>query len=588
MANIFRHVQFVRNSTLFETRELAIAGLRTQGESVDSTLKDGELILGRYKETTGDSYIVRVIIGAVYVDGSTRRVDIIPDELVNSLNANITSDSVDGLTVQVVEEKGIITSVVVNIDNPVVTYTAGSDTQDATITVTSADETKLLQGSAISKISDFTNKRIEQEINKLDVSNVEITKIETLTKSEHETSDGKKVTFNGVAETDGKIGTGTAYAQTLELKGVAFTGNANDVVVTYHTTGTEQGEEVQQTKNVQEVVDLVDNRLHALESLPKFNTVVCSSADNTPSGITWGADPVITGTLVASENTLHIIYLVPNSTNGNDIYAEYITVKTSESTYTWEKVGNTATDLQGYIKTITVNGKEYSVSGNVHNITLNNVVTSVTGEELITDGGNSDFVKVKASRTRPEPADGTETITLSSNVKIQSVANADNINQGLAEASDVKTYVDGQITALDSNITSDDASVATVRVVETDGKITDVVVTTIPANVTGTATELNATTETGAVTGADIAKIKTYVDAKAAASTTTVSSTASDGIKVTETTTDTHKNYDITLELADKSVLANSTTPSTLASNLLKIDSDGKLSIEDTWDCGTF
>lgn len=518
MANIFRHVQFVRNSTLFETRELAIAGLRTQGESVDSTLKDGELILGRYKETSGDSYIVRVIIGAVYVDGSTRRVDIIPDELVNSLNANITSDTVDGLKVQVVEEKGIITSVVVSINNPEVTYTTGSDTQDATITVTSADETKLLQGSAISKISDFTNKRIEQEINKLDVSNVEITKIETLTKSEHETSDGKKVTFNGVAETDGKIGTGTTYAQTLELKGVAFTGNANDVVVTYHTTGTEQGEEVQQTKNVQEVVDLVDNRLHALESLPKFNTVVCSSADNTPSGITWGADPVITGTLAASEDTLLIIYLVPNSTNGNDIYAEYITVKTSESTYTWEKVGNTAADLQGYIKTITVNGKEYSVSGNVHNITLNNVVTSVTGEELIEDGGNSDFVKVKAARTRPEPADGSETITLSSNVKIQSVASADETNQGLAEASDVKTYV----------------------------------------------------------------------DAKAAASTTTVSSTASDGIKVTETTTDTHKNFDITLELADKSVLANSTTPSTLASNLLKIDSDGKLSIEDTWDCGTF
>lgn len=72
------------------------------------------------------------------------------------------------------------------------------------------------------------------------------------------------------------------------------------------------------------------------------------------------------------------------------------------------------------------------------------------------------------------------------------------------------------IAGLDSDITSDDAAVAKVQVVEVDGKITDVVVTNVSAGVSAAgdagARTLTADTETGAVTGADIAAIKTYVD----------------------------------------------------------------------------
>lgn len=72
------------------------------------------------------------------------------------------------------------------------------------------------------------------------------------------------------------------------------------------------------------------------------------------------------------------------------------------------------------------------------------------------------------------------------------------------------------ITDLDSDITSDDAAVATVEVVETDGKITDVVVTNVSAGVSASGNAgsrtLSATNGTGAVTGDDIAAIKTYVD----------------------------------------------------------------------------
>ena len=73
---------------------------------------------------------------------------------------------------------------------------------------------------------------------------------------------------------------------------------------------------------------------------------------------------------------------------------------------------------------------------------------------------------------------------------------------------------------MNATVTSDDTAVATVKVVEANGKITDVEVTNIGAGVTHTAASktaeanLTATTATGAVVGSDIAKIKSYVDEK--------------------------------------------------------------------------
>ena len=84
-----------------------------------------------------------------------------------------------------------------------------------------------------------------------------------------------------------------------------------------------------------------------------------------------------------------------------------------------------------------------------------------------------------------------------------------------------KSTVTNAINALDASPTSDDNAVATVQVVETDGVITDVVVTNVSAGVqytqstSSTQPDLTASTATGAVTGADIATIKSYVDDKA-------------------------------------------------------------------------
>ena len=84
----------------------------------------------------------------------------------------------------------------------------------------------------------------------------------------------------------------------------------------------------------------------------------------------------------------------------------------------------------------------------------------------------------------------------------------------------IKSYVDAVANGLDADVASDDAAVATVEVKEEAGKISDVVVTTVSAGVAYTvateseAAKLEASTTTGAVTGADIATIKSYVDAQ--------------------------------------------------------------------------
>lgn len=86
---------------------------------------------------------------------------------------------------------------------------------------------------------------------------------------------------------------------------------------------------------------------------------------------------------------------------------------------------------------------------------------------------------------------------------------------GANAASAVKTYVDGQIDAsiknLDADVTSDDATYTTVQVVETDGKITDVVVSQTKSTITASANALSATA--GIADGSEFAAgVKTYVD----------------------------------------------------------------------------
>lgn len=112
--------------------------------------------------------------------------------------------------------------------------------------------------------------------------------------------------------------------------------------------------------------------------------------------------------------------------------------------------------------------------------TASTAVQTVTGEATIANG-DSGYVAVNATKN------GT-TVTLSSTLKLQDVGTADASNKGVAEASNVKTYVDSKVTGLDSNQTYATSGTATavsgvtsttyvkalssVKVTEADGLLT--------------------------------------------------------------------------------------------------------------------
>ena len=276
----------------------------------------------------------------------------------------------------------------------------------------------------------------------------------------------------GVTETDGKISNDSGTDIVLEE--VAVTGAAADVSIAdsgNHTTET----------TVEGALQEIYGRVETLEG--SFDVIVSTDAASTPYGVKWGS-PEVTGTLVASADTFHKIYLVPASGGSNpNSYDEYITTRTSDGqnpptyTYGWERLGTIDVDLTGYVKTITLNGKQYAVTTNTVDIELTDVITGVTGETAIS-GGDTNYVKV-AANTVKDTTNGTNITTLSTTTKIEEVADGftkdgtatyseghyviengklvsaagkstgdtytKSANDGLTTASDVKAYVDSKV-----------------------------------------------------------------------------------------------------------------------------------------------
>jgi hypothetical protein len=121
----------------------------------------------------------------------------------------------------------------------------------------------------------------------------------------------------------------------------------------------------------------------------------------------------------------------------------------------------------------------------------------------------SDYAAVKVTAT----TDANNNVTLDSAVglTVQAVSTADSTHMGLAEASDVKTYVDGKITALDGSATiaSVANNVVTIKtgVTEADGVIsndtgTDIVLEEVA--VTGAAADVSYNNQTSGMTATTV------------------------------------------------------------------------------------
>ena len=270
-----------------------------------------------------------------------------------------------------------------------------------------------------------------------------------------------------------------------------------------------------------------ENKKIKLTGINKAEIASIDATDFIKDGMLKSAS--FTGAAGESGQHKNCIKLVFNSDGPADPI--YIDVSSLVDTYT-AKAGSglTLNDHEFGIDTSVIATAE-SVT-NVSNDVLN---LSKTAVQSASAAAESNYVKATVLKN------GTA-LTVGATATIQPMATASAETsapkKGLAEASDVKTYVDKEvanakqasadasakvdtaIAALNATVTSDDAAVATVKVVEANGKITDVVVTNVGAGVVHTAASesaeanLTATTATGAVVGSDIAKIKSYVDEK--------------------------------------------------------------------------
>ena len=395
----------------------------------------------------------------------------------------------------------------VNVEN-------GDGTLNYTNTNYLTNETTLV---AADKALDTAIKAVDTRIDNLDTQS----DVQAVTLTAASENNGAKLTFNGVSQTNGAIAAGTSTTE-LQFAKVATTGAAEDVSYSNTTSG-------MSATNVQSAIDALDSRLDSIETVDTFDTVVSSDAASTPSGASWtSSGSTITGSLVASANTMHKIYLVPDThetAEHTGAYNEYISVRTSDGnggyTYTWELIGSTKADLTGYVKTVVVNGKQYAVANNTTQITLTDVITAITGEST-TDLNNTDFVNVKATTTKDTQL-GTNVTALVSSVKVGTIATATSNDNGLATALDVKNTIEG----LDADFTGDNAvsdspkGNVKVSLVEADGVVTTLGVDVSYATVTKTTTAGQDSTlvvtsgdENKIVVGSDITKVAEFAEAR--------------------------------------------------------------------------
>lgn len=421
-----------------------------------------------------------------------------------------------------------------------------------------------------------------------------------------DTTNGAKLTFKGVSETDGKIAQGTGDT-VLQFAKVATTGTAADVaIVDANNKITATDVEGALTELATNIENLVGGMRYNGDISSATATLNTSTNDIRPGDIylASGAFPIgttsveagdmivykgdkststvaldntnctiiekETDTMVTAGDTLTPDYVVFGNgnkevtTTSNDSYtisasdlntaitkansALQSISKGTDGTYVTTTVGSKDSNndqsvgVEVELATVTYTAKSGNTPANLSVETGNEgvltdaaitpiknyvdakvgtAVQSVDGSATEKDKSvtQSDYAAVKVTAT----TDNDKNVTLDTVVglTVQAVSTSDPSSaKGLAEASDVKTYVDNQIAGLDADVTSDDAVVANVEVKQVDGKINDVIVTTNAAGVSYTASTastqpgLSATTGTGAVTGADIATIKSYVDDK--------------------------------------------------------------------------
>lgn len=173
----------------------------------------------------------------------------------------------------------------------------------------------------------------------------------------------------------------------------------------------------------------------AIANLNSFEYVICTSAANTPYGVTWdNGGTTVTGTLAASSSTTSKIYLVPKTNGTNNTYDEYITVNTTGTTYVWEKFGSLEIDLSnlGNLAYADTASASYTPAGSVSLTNSNQTATvsTTSGDATYTPAGSVSLTNSNQTPTISSSAgtSGDNTFQCSGSVAVSSAGATDTVN----------------------------------------------------------------------------------------------------------------------------------------------------------------
>ena len=165
-----------------------------------------------------------------------------------------------------------------------------------------------------------------------------------------------------------------------------------------------------------------------IAAINNWDYVVAHDAASTPYGVEWDDDgTTITGTLVASADTMYRIYLVPNDAGGDNGFAEYITVHES-STYSWEMFGSVEVpDLSNYVSKDEAGDLAYkdsaSGSGTVSvPATFISTFTGGSGSVTVTGTTTGDVSLTKSNVTVSKASTGATTYTPEGSVSAPTIS----------------------------------------------------------------------------------------------------------------------------------------------------------------------
>ena len=164
----------------------------------------------------------------------------------------------------------------------------------------------------------------------------------------------------------------------------------------------------------------------AISHINSFDYVISKNAATTPSGVTWDDDgTTITGILAASADTLSKIYLVPSTNGTHDVFDEYITINTSETStpaYAWEMFGNTDVRLDdlGALAFADTASTTYTPAGSIEvgsgtaNYTPAGTISTGSGTANYTPAGSVSVTATDTSVYVASSSDGGGSVTAGS------------------------------------------------------------------------------------------------------------------------------------------------------------------------------